>query len=148
MALTVAEVKWLLNILQDSHIQLPTKPTLLCDNTSATFMARNPISQKRSWHININIHFVCELVSNGTLQIQHVSSTLQTADILTKSLSVSLFKIFRSKLYVFPTTLSLRGGVSSNNSPSAEIEKIKEANHIREDQGNEDHAITINGVTS
>ena len=148
MTLIAAEVIWLLNILKDLHIQLPTKRTLLCDNTNAIFMARNPVSQNQSRHINIDIHFVRELVSNGSLQIQHVSSTLQLADILTKSPSISLFKLFQSKLRVFPTTLILRRGVSSNTNSPSETEKIKEANHTREDQGNKDHAIIINGVMS
>ena len=115
LALTAAEVQWMLNLLQDLHIPSPIKPTLLCDNTSAIFMARNPVAQKRSRHINIDIHFVRELVSNGSLHIRHVPSTLQLADLFTKSSSIALFQLFRSKLRVLPTTLSLREGVDRHN---------------------------------
>jgi len=69
LALTAAEVIWLLNILQDLQIQSPNRPTLLCDNTNAIFMAHNPVAQKRSRHIDIDIHFVRELVCNGVLKI-------------------------------------------------------------------------------
>ncbi|KAL9388098.1 hypothetical protein Peur_021222 [Populus x canadensis] len=55
LALTAAEIKWLLNILQDLHLQPLDKPTLLCDNASVIFMAHNPVAQKRSRHINIDI---------------------------------------------------------------------------------------------
>jgi len=109
ITLTVVEVKWLLNILQDLHFQLSDKPTLLCDNANAIFMVCNPVAQKRSRYINIDIHFVRELVCNGVLKIQHVLSNLQITDIFTKSPSKSLFMLFRSKLCVFPTTLDLRG---------------------------------------
>jgi hypothetical protein len=83
-------------------------------------MTRNPIAQKRSRHINIDIHFVRKLVCNGVLKIQHVPSNLQIADIFTKSPSKSLFMLFRSKLHVLPTTLDLRGsiGVNTNSSPT------------------------------
>ncbi|KAF5475042.1 hypothetical protein F2P56_006889 [Juglans regia] len=114
LALTAAEVKWMLNILHDLHIQPKEKPTLLCDNTSAIFMTRNPVAQKGSRHINIDIHFVRELVCNDVLKIKHVPSHLQIADIFTKSLSRPLFQLFRSKLCVLPTMLNLRGGVEDN----------------------------------
>jgi hypothetical protein len=85
LALTAAEVKWLLNILQDLQIQPPDRPTLLFDNANAIFMAHNPVAQKRSRHIDINIHFINELVCNGVLKIQHMPSNLQIADIFTKN---------------------------------------------------------------
>jgi hypothetical protein len=44
LALTAAEVKWLLNILHDLRIQLPAHQTLLCDNTITIFMTRNPVA--------------------------------------------------------------------------------------------------------
>jgi hypothetical protein len=118
LALTAAEVKWLLNILQDLHLQPSDRPTLFYDNASAIFMTRNPIAQKRSRHINIDIHFVRELVCNGVLKIQHVPSNLQIADIFTKSPSKSLFMLFRSKLRVLPTTLDLRGSIGANTNSS------------------------------
>ena len=129
LALTAAEVKWLLNILHDLRIQLPAQPTLLCDNTSAIFMTRNPVAQRRSRHIDIDVHFVRELVCNGILTIKHVPSTLQIADIFTKSPSKSLFLLFRSKLRVFPTTLNLRGDVGDNTLEIITVainEKIKD----------------------
>jgi len=118
LALTAAEVKWLLNILQDLHLQPSDRPTLVCDNAGAIFMVRNPVAQKRSRHINIDIHFVRELVCNGVLKIQHVLSNLQIADIFTKSPSKSMFMLFRSKLHVLPTTLDLRGSIGANTDSS------------------------------
>ncbi|KAF5471700.1 hypothetical protein F2P56_008473 [Juglans regia] len=119
LALTAAEVKWLLNILHDLQIQPTEHPTLLCDNTSAIFMTRNPVAERRSRHIDIDIHFVRELVCNGILKIKHVPSTLQIEDIFTKSPSKPLFLLFRSKLRVLPTTLDLRGDVGDNRALSS-----------------------------
>jgi len=81
-------------------------------------MARNPVARKQSRHINIDIHFVRELVCNGVLKIQHVPSNLQIADIFTKSPSKSLFMLFRFKLRVLPTTLDLRGSIGANTNSS------------------------------
>jgi hypothetical protein len=77
-------------------------------------MSCNLVAQKWSRHIDIDIHFVRELIYNGVLNIQHVPSHLQFVDIFTKSLSCPLFKLFRSKLHVLPPTLTLRGGVGDN----------------------------------
>jgi len=117
LALTAAEVKWLLNILQDLQIQPPDRPTLLFDNASAIFMSHNPVARKRSWHIDINNHFISELVCNGVLRIQHMPSNLQIADIFTKNQWKSLFMLFRSKLRVLPTMLDLKGSIGDNTDP-------------------------------
>ena len=135
LALTAAEVKWLLNILHDLHLQPSDQPTLLCDNASAIFMARNPVAHKRSRHINIDIHFVHELVCKGILMIQHVPSHLQIADIFTKSPSRSLFLLFRSKLRVFPTTLDLRGSIGANTSSDNQEENRSTSSSSADNQG-------------
>ena len=45
LALTAAEVKWMVNIPFDLKIQATTQPALLCDNSCAILMNRNPIAK-------------------------------------------------------------------------------------------------------
>ncbi|KAG6423270.1 hypothetical protein SASPL_113661 [Salvia splendens] len=105
--------------LVSQHLQHPTIahfqalsscPTLYSYNNSAIFLSQNPSSHKRAKHIDIDFHFVRELVSNGQLETQFVSSDLQVVDILTKALHRPLFVFFRDKLRVRPHPMScLRG---------------------------------------
>ncbi|XP_057432842.1 uncharacterized mitochondrial protein AtMg00810-like [Lotus japonicus] len=115
MANTASELVWLLNLLHELRVRLSTTPLLLSDNQSALFMAQNPVAHKHAKHIDLDCHFVRELVASGRLDVRHVPTSLQLADIFTKALPRPLFELFRSKLRVgLNPTLSLRGSVRDN----------------------------------
>nr|KYP44668.1 Retrovirus-related Pol polyprotein from transposon TNT 1-94 [Cajanus cajan] len=70
-------------------------------------------TQYRSF-IDLDCHFINELVASGRLAVRHVPTSLQLTDIFTKALPRLLFELFRSKLRVgLNPTLSLTGGVKS-----------------------------------
>ena len=98
LALTVAEVLWLTHLLRDLRVTLPHRPLFLCDNKSPIFLSSNLVSHKRAKYIDLDYHFLCELIVAGTLRLQHVPSHLQLADVFTKSVSRDLYVFFRSKL--------------------------------------------------
>uniref|UniRef100_A0A2N9GCL0 Integrase catalytic domain-containing protein n=1 Tax=Fagus sylvatica TaxID=28930 RepID=A0A2N9GCL0_FAGSY len=115
LALTAAEIVWLTHLLRDLKVSHSQSPLLLCDNKSAIFLSSNPVSHKRAKHVELDYHFLRELVLAGKLRTQYVPSHLQVADIFTKSVSRPLFEFFRSKLHVCSNpTLSLRGGVKDH----------------------------------
>ncbi|XP_071704681.1 uncharacterized mitochondrial protein AtMg00810-like [Rutidosis leptorrhynchoides] len=109
LANTGAEIIWIMHLLRELHVLPPDRPTILCDNKSALFFSQNPISHKRSKHIDIDYHFVCELIAAGRLHTTFVPTTLQVAIIFTKSLPRPQFESFRTKLRVSPPALCLRG---------------------------------------
>ena len=49
-------------------------------------------------HINNKYHYIRELVQNGVLQLQYISTNEQVVDILTKSLPNKKFAYLRDKL--------------------------------------------------
>jgi hypothetical protein len=51
-------------------------------------------------HIEMRYHYVRDMVQKNILSIQYVPTTKQTADILTKPLSLKKFVYFRDKLGV------------------------------------------------
>ena len=121
LAFTAAEVLWLTHLLHDLQVPMINKPLLLCDNKSAIFLGSNPVSHKRAKHIDIDYHFLRELVTASTIHVQHVPSHLQLADIFTKSVSKDLYAFFRSKLRVsINPTLSLRGAVKDHTKSVAD----------------------------
>ncbi|GKA63830.1 uncharacterized mitochondrial protein-like protein, partial [Tanacetum coccineum] len=99
MANTAAEIVWITHLLQELHALPPDRPTLLCDNKSALFMTQNPVSHKRAKHIDLDYHFIRELVHSGKLYTKFVPTNLQVADIFTKSLPRSQFETFRTMLH-------------------------------------------------
>ncbi|XP_071705402.1 uncharacterized mitochondrial protein AtMg00810-like [Rutidosis leptorrhynchoides] len=70
LANTAAEIIWQTHLLRELHVLPSGRPTLLCDNRSALFLSQNPISHKRAKHIDIDLHFVRELVLSGKLHMK------------------------------------------------------------------------------
>ncbi|GBO15063.1 hypothetical protein AVEN_47910-1 [Araneus ventricosus] len=61
------------------------------DNQSAIRLAPNPQHHRRSKHTDVRFHSIREKVEQGVLKLEYVPSSEQTADILTKPLTNTLF---------------------------------------------------------
>jgi len=91
---------WLSRLLSELlGIQAP-KVRLLVDNKSAIALSKNPVHHERSKHIDTRYHFVRECVDNGSIDIDHVSTQNQLADILMKALGKVRFIELRQQLGV------------------------------------------------
>lgn len=95
------------------RIHQPRPAILRCDNLSAVQLTANPVLHGRSKHFETDYHYVRERVALGVLEVQHVLSALELADIFTKSLPRQSFQTLRTKLSVGNlSTISLRGDES------------------------------------
>jgi hypothetical protein len=68
-----------------------SKVPLLCDNESAIFLVDNPVEHSRTKHIDIRHHFLRDHQQKGDIDIYHISTKNQLADIFTKSWMRKLF---------------------------------------------------------
>nr|GEZ85294.1 NBS-containing resistance-like protein [Tanacetum cinerariifolium] len=100
VANVVAKTAWIRNWLRELHNPLFTSTLVYCDNVSAVYMSTNPFQHQRTKHIEIDIHFVCDMVARGQVRVLHVPSRYQYADIFTKGLSTTLFEEFCTSLSV------------------------------------------------
>ncbi|GJV32302.1 ribonuclease H-like domain-containing protein [Tanacetum coccineum] len=100
VANVVAETCWLRNLLRELHTPLSSATLVYCDNVSAVYLSCNLVQHQRTKHIEIDIHFVHDLVAAGQVRVLHVPSRYQFADIFTKGLPSALFEEFRSSLSV------------------------------------------------
>nr|GEV64575.1 copia protein [Tanacetum cinerariifolium] len=89
-SLLLAETAWIRNLLRELHSSLLTATLVYCDNVSAVYMSANPVQHQRTKHIEINIHFVCDMVKAGHVRVFHVPSRFQYADIFTKGIKTPL----------------------------------------------------------
>nr|GFA08472.1 NBS-containing resistance-like protein [Tanacetum cinerariifolium] len=96
------ETAWLRNLHRELHSPLSTATLVYCDNVSAVYMSGNPVQHQWTKHIEINIHFVRDMVTAGQVRVFHVPSHYQYADIFTKGLPSALFEEFRFSLSVHP----------------------------------------------
>ncbi|KAB2595796.1 hypothetical protein D8674_031246 [Pyrus ussuriensis x Pyrus communis] len=118
LAHTAAELTWICKIFRDVALPLTTIPTLWCDNVSAISLASNPVFHARTKHVEIDYHYIRELVLAKLLQVHYLNPQSQLADIHTKSLSKARFQLLRSKLCLGPPPFSLRG---CNKAPIAHV---------------------------
>ncbi|GJW06777.1 ribonuclease H-like domain-containing protein [Tanacetum coccineum] len=102
VANVVVETARLRNLLRELRSPLSTATLVYCDNVSAVYMSANPVQHQRTKHIEIDIHFVRDMVTAGQVRVLHLPSRFQYTDIFTKGLPSALFEEFRSSLSVQP----------------------------------------------
>jgi hypothetical protein len=89
---------WLSRLLSEMTSSEKAKVELKVDNQSAISLSKNPVFHERSKHIDIRYHFIRECVEAGSVDISHVSTDKQLADILTKSLGRAKFQEMRNAI--------------------------------------------------
>ena len=68
------------------------------DNKYAIELAKNPMNHERSKHIDICFHFIQDHVKEGSVELLHMASQDQVADIFTKPLSKVLFDKYKKMI--------------------------------------------------
>nr|GEV25973.1 ribonuclease H-like domain-containing protein [Tanacetum cinerariifolium] len=69
-----AETAWLCNLLRELHSPSSTVILVYFDNISVVYMFANPVQHQRMKHIEIDIHFVRDMVTAGQVRVLHVPS--------------------------------------------------------------------------
>ncbi len=94
-----------LNLVKEIHDVIPlpsSKPTFFCkvfeDNRSCIKVTKSPKFMHRTKHISLKYHHFRQFVSDVTIKIFPIDTHNQIADIFTKPLPETQFKILRKKL--------------------------------------------------
>lgn len=98
MSYATSELIWLHGLLADLHVYVPQPITLSCDNTAAQYIAENQVFQERTKHLRIDCHFIRDYIDQNFIQLAHVQSSMQLADLMTKSLGSTQLRFLSSKL--------------------------------------------------
>ncbi len=96
----------------DAHV------VIYCDNISSILLVNNPVYHVRTKHIEVHYHFIREKVLAKEIDLIHVSTENQVANIFTKVLGTNKLKKFRQMLGVLEVDLSLKGSVMNSSSTS------------------------------
>ena len=86
MAQFVRKIMWISRLLMEVGIETSISANLWSDNQVAMHIASNLVFHKRTKHIKIDCHFVCEKIQLGLISTGYVKTIEQLGNILTKPL--------------------------------------------------------------
>ena len=72
--------------------------TMLCHNQAAMHITKNPLYHERTKHIEVDYHFIKEVVMKGEFCNPYIKSIEQLEDLFTKTMPKVVFSYLCSKL--------------------------------------------------
>ena len=103
------ESVWIQALLKEIGYEIKTK--LHCDNQSCISIMSNTGGHNRTKHIDVRYHFIKDLIEQGGLTVQYLSTNDMLADPLTKGISKE--KLRKFMIEVGLTVPSLKGRVEN-----------------------------------
>jgi len=90
--LATKEALWLRNLLKSLNVVQTSPTTMYEDNQGCIALTHNLVHHERTKHFDIQAHFVWEKFESRDIDLMHLPSAYNTADILTKPLPCNLFE--------------------------------------------------------
>ena len=97
----IKDTIWVNRFLNEIGIKQAKSPVVLCDNQPAVRMIHSNEILRRTRHIEVSLYFVREKVKNKEVNVEHIGSPNQVADILTKPLPLQTFLKHRTTLGIY-----------------------------------------------
>ena len=94
------QLLWMMQTLQDIQITCTPPISILCNNTSAISISKNPVMHSKTKHIPIKYNFLREQVIEQKVKLEYVPYKEQVVDIFTKPWRRETFEDLRQNLGV------------------------------------------------
>lgn len=91
---------WLKGILKELGVKNCECVNIMCDNSSAIKLSKNPVMHRRTKHIDVRYHYLRNLSTDGAVRLVFCGTKDQVADIMTKPIKLDQFVQLRSLLGV------------------------------------------------
>ncbi|KAG8490261.1 hypothetical protein CXB51_016079 [Gossypium anomalum] len=93
MAITEAckEAIWLKGLFSELNKDLQIS-TVFCDSQSAILITKDQMFHERTKHIDVQYHFVHDIIARGDIVVSKISTHENLADMMTKSLPITKFE--------------------------------------------------------
>ena len=66
--------------------------TIYSENQSAIYLVRNPTFHDRTKHIDVQYHFLRDMVEDDKVKLEKVETLVNVADVLTKPMNTKKFR--------------------------------------------------------
>jgi hypothetical protein len=118
VAIIACEVVWLQKLFSDLRQLMDAPVVIYYDNISSRLLANNLVYHARTKHIEVHYHFIRKKILAKEIDLIHVNSENQVANIFIKALGIDKLRKFIKMFGVLKVDLSLRGSVENSNSTS------------------------------
>eukprot|EP00253_Pinus_taeda_P005594 PITA_05594 len=89
---------WLRKILEEIGEKQVQPTVIYCDNVSAIKLAKNPVHHSTTKHFDMKYHFIRDLVQKKDIELKHINTQHQLADIFTKAVAKGQFLAIQDKI--------------------------------------------------
>ena len=93
----------------DVAVPIRTATILRCDNQSCMAIAKNPVFHTRTKHIEIQYHYMRELINDEIVELEYCPTSENATDIFTKALGAEQLQQHLRQLGVGPIPSQLNG---------------------------------------
>lgn len=94
----INEAEWIKQLMIELGFVFAKPIKIYEDNQSCIKVAQEPREHKRMKHVAVKYDFIRDTIKSGSIQLEYVCTSEQTADIMTKGLEKSQFLHLRSNL--------------------------------------------------
>ena len=98
MAQIACEMMQLRSFLTDLDLSVDVSMSMYCDNQVTIYIANNLTFHEHTKHIEVDCHYVLDMVMQGVISTPYRKSFDQFADIFTKGLSAGTYESLCTKL--------------------------------------------------
>jgi hypothetical protein len=71
------QILWMKKTLQDIQVRYDEPILILCDNTNAINISKNPVMHSKTKHIPIKFHFLREQVTENNIKLEYIGTKEQ-----------------------------------------------------------------------
>ena len=98
MVVALKKLKWIKSLMFTIDFEHSGAMDLYCDSQSVLHIAANLVFHKRMKYVELDCHFIRDDIQAGIVRTKYASTTVQLADIFTKTLGGHPFQALLSKL--------------------------------------------------
>ena len=98
MAHGVKELLWTFQTLLTIGISVRLPIVVMEDNQTCMQIADNPVSQRRTRHMDVRYHFIRDQINDGIITVRYCATRDMLADVLTKVMPRPAFLRLRDKI--------------------------------------------------
>jgi hypothetical protein len=96
---TGQQVMWIQSLFGELGYNL--QRILICtDNQGSIFISSNSVQERRTKHIDIHYHYICEYIEDNKVSVFFIAGMENPVDMLTKNLAAEKFLKFREHLSI------------------------------------------------